>query len=70
MSARTPTDRVKRAKGQQVGASPDLEQEHRELLRDFVPVPVVVTAPPPKVATYEVRHFTTYSAFEDPIMSD
>ena len=69
MSARTSIDKGKRAKGQQVSGSPDLEQEHRELLRDFVPVPTVVTAPA-KGTTYEVRYFTTYSAFEDPIVSD
>jgi hypothetical protein len=53
-----------------VGSTPDLEQEHQELLRTFEPPAVVLATAPPKVASYEVRNFTTYSAFEDPIMSD
>ncbi len=66
MNARMSKSTGKRAKGQQVGAAPDLEQQHRELLHDFV-APVPVVAPLPKVTSYEVRHFTTYSAFEDPL---
>jgi hypothetical protein len=53
---------------QESTSSPDLEQEHRELLRDFEAPRIVVAKP--RAVTYVLRNFTTYSAYEDPIVGD